>query len=147
MLSKQVAQVAGAEDMEASVVGGSAVVEEKMLVVGSWIDAWCDKMDMWHPAKIVKNDKEGRRVLVQFYKLPDSHNVWVLKVLFIRRSLSFEASIHRRNWCRVLNACSYNGGVWWGVNKRVIGIAVCCCAATYVLRVCFESVAGDDRSC
>lgn len=73
-------QCVGAEDAEASVVGGSAVVEEKTLVVGSWIDVWCDKTQMWYPAKIVKDDKPGGRVLVQFYNWSDSHNVWVPKV-------------------------------------------------------------------
>ena len=64
--------------MEASVVGGSAVLEETSLVVGSWLDMFDAKTNMWYPARIVV--EEERRVKVQFHGWGDHHNQWIEKV-------------------------------------------------------------------
>lgn len=64
--------------MEASVVGGSAVLEEKSLVVGSWLDMFDDKTLKWYPARIVA--EEESRVRVQFHGWGDRHNQWIEKV-------------------------------------------------------------------
>lgn len=68
------------EDTEASVVSGSAEVEEKTLVVDSWIDVFCDQTQRWYPARIVRDDDKEGRVLVQFFNWSDRHNQWVSKV-------------------------------------------------------------------
>lgn len=64
--------------MEASVVGGSAVLEEKSLVVGSWLDMFDTKTNKWYPARIV--EEEQSRVHVQFHGWGDRYNQWVEKV-------------------------------------------------------------------
>lgn len=63
--------------MEASVVGGSAVLDEKSLVVDSWLDLLDTKTDRWYPSRVVEVDEEGRRVRVQFHGWSDRYNRWV----------------------------------------------------------------------
>ena len=64
--------------MEASVVGGSAVLEEKSLVVGAWLDMFDTKTRKWYPARIAV--EEESRVWVQFHGWGDRHNQWIEKV-------------------------------------------------------------------
>lgn len=64
--------------MEAAVVGGSAVLEAKSLVVDSWMDLFDDTTDRWYPARVVK--EEESRVRVQFHGWSDRFNRWVDKV-------------------------------------------------------------------
>lgn len=66
--------------MEASVIAGSAIVEEKALVAGSWLDVFCNQTHKWYPAKVIKEDREGDRVLVQFFGWSERCNQWVSKV-------------------------------------------------------------------
>lgn len=87
--------------MEASVVGGSAVLEEKSLVVGSWLDLFDTAQEKWYPARIV--EEEERRVRVQFYGWAERHNRWIDKV---------------RRW--PANGMERNGMVWCFFGRFVV---------------------------